>query len=85
MPKPEEGQVLIKGAYSTINHSDKFFVNMKNPLLGSEGSGIILEVGNGVDKALIGKKVCYFSNTYCVYKAVDLSKCQILDDSQDLR
>jgi NADPH:quinone reductase-like Zn-dependent oxidoreductase len=29
------------------------------PSLGIEGSGIIMDVGEGLEKSLIGKKVCY--------------------------
>jgi len=60
------------------------FINKKfitSGLMGTEGSGIIIEVGDGVDKGLIGKKVSYFGQAYSLYKAVDLNRVIILDDS----
>ncbi len=58
---------------------------IKSEFLGTEGSGIIVEVGHGVDRALIGRKVAYLFQAYSVYKAVHLDKVLILDSSQDLR
>jgi len=68
-----------------VDRVDEISVKQKLPFLGIEGSGTIIQVGNGVDKGLIGKKVSYQGNAYSLYKAVNIDKCIILDDKQDLK
>lgn len=60
IPKPAAGQVLIKIAYSTVNPVDKYMLHRFKPTrLGSDGSGTIVEVGEGVSADLVGKKVAF--------------------------
>lgn len=61
-PTPEEGEVLVRVAYSGVCGSDipRFIHNGAHfyPIvLGHEFSGEIVDVGGGVDKAVIGTKV----------------------------
>lgn len=54
-PKPEKGHVLIKVAYSTINPFDRYLYDVtkdEGTVLGSEGCGVVEEVGEGVDASL---------------------------------
>jgi len=74
IPKPKPGYVLIKIDAAPINPSDFGFIKgtygdlslqRKPPVvLGFEGAGKILGVGENVDKAFIGKKVCFFANCH---------------------
>jgi len=64
MPSPGPGQVLVKVACSGVCHSQLMEVQGKRGpdrylphLLGHEGSGTVLEVGQGVDKILPGDRV----------------------------
>jgi len=65
-PKPVPGHVLIKVKASPIHPFDEILINgamglfppMPEPILcGSECSGEVIEVGEGVPKEMIGKKV----------------------------
>jgi NADPH:quinone reductase len=68
VPKPEVGQILLKVEASPVNPSDIAFLrggyNIIKPLPaipGFEGAGVIVAVGNGMDKSLIGQRVSFFS------------------------
>jgi NADPH2:quinone reductase len=78
---------LIKIAYSTINPYDKYLLATQKvdaSRLGSDGSGTIVEVGEGVDQALVGKRVAFFGEGWGQYKVQDTEYLVFLDDSQDL-
>lgn len=62
-PSPTTNQVLIKLAYSALNHRDVWiqkgqYAGPKGGLiLGSDGSGIVVEIGSSVAPAWLGKAV----------------------------
>lgn len=63
-PSLRRGQVLVKLAYSGVCHSQLMEVRGKRGadawlphLLGHEGSGVVLEIGDGVSKVRVGDKV----------------------------
>jgi len=82
------GKVLIKVAYSPVNPHDHFAYGIHTEEgfgLGCEGSGIIVEVGEGVNAELVGKKVSFGAfGAWSTYIAVDLPSILLLDPSQDL-
>lgn len=85
IPKPAENQVLIRIEYSTCNPVDRYtYAGGAVPRLGSDGSGVIVEAGSGVDQALVGKKVAFLSEAWGQYKLSSPHSLIILDDSQDL-
>jgi NADPH:quinone reductase-like Zn-dependent oxidoreductase len=91
-PLPAAGEVLVKVLASPINPSDIAFIrgayNIKKQLPaipGFEGSGKVVELGEGVDKKYIGKQVSFFSQndkggTWAEYVAVKLSDCLFVQD-----
>jgi len=70
-PNPKENEVLVKVHYSTVNRSDTGFrkpeyvmvlpftgiLKPKNPILGTEFSGVIESIGKNVTKFKIGDEV----------------------------
>ncbi len=87
-PKPKNGQVLVKMAFTPINPSDLAFLTgnygLKKPfpvVPGLEGSGIVVEAGSGfMAKRLLNKQVaCTASNsgdgTWAEYMLTDATKC----------
>ncbi|HNP17712.1 MAG TPA: zinc-binding dehydrogenase [Fulvivirga sp.] len=62
-PKPSDNEVLIKISAAALNKRDQFIRQGKYPnikfgsVLGSDGVGEIVEVGKGVNKKNIGRKV----------------------------
>jgi len=62
-PTPAEGQAVVQIKAAALNHRDVWIVQglyakIKLPVvLGSDGSGIVVEVGAGVDKSWIGREV----------------------------
>lgn len=68
IPKPADGQVLIKVMAAPINPSDIVFIKLgaysdtkKTPCIaGFEGSGLVIENGGGfMGWGLVGKKVAF--------------------------
>ncbi len=63
VPKPEQDQVLIEIKGAALNRRDAWIVQGLYPkikvpiILGSDGSGIIAEVGKKVSKDLLGQEV----------------------------
>lgn len=60
-PVPGAGEVLIEIRNAALNHLDLWIWQeqiLEKPVVpGSDGSGIVVEVGPGVDRSLIGKEV----------------------------
>lgn len=69
-PKPEVGEVVVQIKAAAMNHLD-LWVRRGVPgiplpmILGSDGAGIISEVGDGVNKYNVGEEVCIQPLTYC--------------------
>ncbi len=63
LPKPGVGEVLVEVYASALNHRDVWIVqglypNIRTPvILGSDGAGVIRDVGEGVDPACVGRAV----------------------------
>jgi NADPH:quinone reductase-like Zn-dependent oxidoreductase len=63
VPQPTQSEVLVQVKAAALNHRDVWIIQglyakIKLPvILGSDGSGIVAEVGEGVDPALKGKAV----------------------------
>jgi len=60
-PTPGEGEVLVSLKYAALNHLDLWIWKeqiLERPVIsGSDGSGLVSAVGNGVDNSWIGKEV----------------------------
>lgn len=84
------GHVLVKVAYSTCDPYDgicsELFKSNEGFRLGGEGSGVIISVGEGVDRELLGKKISFHAGAWAHYKSMDVATNHfiVLDDSQDL-
>jgi NADPH:quinone reductase-like Zn-dependent oxidoreductase len=90
----KEKQVLIKVMYAPVSTYDKssfefkktqFGKTEKREALGSEGSGIIEDVGPGVDQSLKGKKVAFCHGGWAEYTVAEVDKILIFNDNVDLR
>ncbi|CDW91257.1 zinc-binding dehydrogenase family protein [Stylonychia lemnae] len=85
IPQPGSGEVLIKVAYSTLNPIDRYqYYLFKAEKLGSDGSGTITAVGDGVSQDLVGKKCAFMLEAWSEYRVVKHDNVILLDDSQDL-
>ena len=93
IPKPLDGQVLIKVMAAPINPSDIYFIKLgayseekKAPCVaGFEGSGVVVENGGGLmGWGLVGKKVAFTpimtSGSYAQYALAKSSECFPVDD-----
>jgi len=62
-PKPIKDQVLIRLKYAALNHRDLWLMQEQSQhfpngiILGSDGCGVVEEVGEDADPALIGSEV----------------------------
>lgn len=62
-PRPDVGEVIVKLKAAALNHRDVFILQRLYPgivlpaILGSDGAGIISDVGSNVSKSLIGQEV----------------------------
>ena len=65
-----------------MNPVDKALTFVFKPeRLGSDGSGTIVAVGNGVNQDLVGKKVAFTYEAWGEYKLDYPNKVVVLDDS----
>ena len=97
-PKVEPGCLIMKVLASAINNVDEYIVhrlfpvNFKNAdyiCCGLEGSGIVEEVGEGVPKEFIGKKIVCTTlggdpsktfGCWCEYAKIPLGQCFLIDE-----
>jgi zinc-binding alcohol dehydrogenase/oxidoreductase len=62
-PQPGAGEVVVKLKNAALNHRDVWirkglYAGIKLPvILGSDGAGVVAEVGTGVDRSLVGQEV----------------------------
>jgi NADPH:quinone reductase-like Zn-dependent oxidoreductase len=87
VPKPEGKQLLVKVLAAPINPSDVMFTRgrygIKKPLPtvpGFEASGVVVDAGNVIGKALIGKRVAFThkdecDGTWAEYCLTDVTSC----------
>lgn len=78
---------MIKVAYSTVNPFDRIMYKTNKTegfVLGSDGSGVIVEVGEGVSEENKGKKVAFLGNGYSKYVVKDMKLLVFFDDEIDL-
>ena len=71
-PKPASGEVLVEVEAAALNHLDIWVrkgrpgLNLSFPhVLGSDATGVVAEVGEGVDAALKGKTVVINPGLWC--------------------
>jgi len=95
-PKPEAGKILVRIQAAPINPSDIAFIrggyNIQKSLPaipGFEGTGVICDIGDGLDDKLVGKRVSFFSQddkggTWAEYVTVNLSDCLFVGDELPL-
>lgn len=94
LPKPADGEVLIKVMAAPINPSDIYFIKSgaysgvkTTPCVaGFEGSGVVVASGGGlIGWGLVNKKVAFTptpqSGTYGQYALAKSSECLPVDDS----
>lgn len=61
-PQPQKGELLLEIKAAALNHRDVFisqglYAQIKTPVvLGSDASAVVVEVGENVDKHLVGQK-----------------------------
>ena len=86
IPQPQAGKLLIRVAYSTVNPIDGYLIYTREEghILGGEGSGTVLAVGEGVSADLVGKKVAFVISAWASHAICDQYSVIVLDDSQDL-
>lgn len=66
LPKLQEDQVVVKLYAAALNRRDYWITQGLYPaiqlpaILGSDGAGVVVEVGNGGDKDLVGKEVVLY-------------------------
>ena len=80
---------MVQVAYTTCDPYDGIcsaLFKTEGYRLGGEGCGLIISVGEGVDKALLNKKISFHAGAWAHYKLIEVatSHFMILDDSQDL-
>ncbi len=92
LPLPSKDEVVIKITAAPCNPSDIAFLrggyNIKKPtpcIPGFEGTGIIKDLGAGVSKDLLNKKVSCFiqideSGTWSEYAIASIKDCILLDE-----
>jgi NADPH:quinone reductase-like Zn-dependent oxidoreductase len=88
LPKLQNNQVLVRVHFSSVNQFDKILMECKkdqNFVLGSEGSGIIEDVGAGVDGSFRGRKVAFCHDGWSQFCIKKLDEIILLDDNVDLR
>ncbi len=62
-PRPEEGEVVVRLKCSALNHRDVWirkgmYAGIRLPaILGSDGAGVVEQIGVGGDKTLLGSEV----------------------------
>jgi NADPH:quinone reductase-like Zn-dependent oxidoreductase len=62
-PQPGAGEAVVRLKAAALNHRDvfiwqKLYPNIKLPaILGSDGAGVVVSVGEGVDQSWIGREV----------------------------
>lgn len=67
--QPGEHEVVVKLAAAALNHRDVWiqqgqYAGLKFPIiLGSDGAGVVAELGSGVDKSWLGKEVVVYPGT----------------------
>ncbi|MCX6047279.1 MAG: zinc-binding dehydrogenase, partial [Chloroflexi bacterium] len=67
--QPGENEVVVKLAAAALNHRDVWiqqglYAGLKFPvILGSDGAGVVTEVGAGVDQSWLGKEVLIYPGT----------------------
>lgn len=89
-PKPAPGEVLVKIAYSGVNFIDTYHRSglYKLPLpavIGSEASGKVEQLGEGVTQFKIGDRVAYTlaRGSYAEYQAVSAAQAVKIPDNVD--
>ena len=90
-PAPGDGQITVAVAAAGVNFIDTYhrsgLYDMALPLvLGQEGSGTVLEVGNGVDGFAVGDRVAWTGSTgsYAERAAVNAAVAYKVPDGVDL-
>lgn len=85
----KDREVLIRVAYAPITNFDKTCLSMKGEcegkVFGSEGSGIIEQVGKGLESNLKGRKVAFCHNGWSQFVVKDFDHILMFDDKVDLR
>lgn len=87
MPKPSKHQVLIKVEYSTCNPFDKMLMDRKKRegyILGSEGCGTIVELGEDLPQSYKGRKVAFVGSGWSKFCVKDTDELIFFDDSVKL-
>jgi putative PIG3 family NAD(P)H quinone oxidoreductase len=90
VPRPGEGEVLVKVAYAGVNRPDVAQRNGSyppppgaSPLPGLEVSGTVAAIGQGVDSLVLGARVCALvsGGGYAQYCIADAGLCLPLPET----
>ncbi|KAI8325825.1 alcohol dehydrogenase zinc-binding domain-containing protein [Martensiomyces pterosporus] len=91
VPKPQAkaGEILVRNRFAGVNFIDTYFRTGVYPVslpafLGQEGSGEVVEVGDGVEGFRTGDSVAYLSrgDSYAQYSVATASRAVKLDTSE---
>ena len=93
VPRPQDGELLIRVAAAGVNRPDAMQREGKYPpppgapsILGLEVAGEVVAVGSGVDDALIGQPVCALiaGGGYAEYAAAPAGQCLVVPEALSL-
>jgi NADPH:quinone reductase-like Zn-dependent oxidoreductase len=84
IPNIPAGKVLIKIAYASLHIFDQLLYNIIGKtdgfVLGCEGSGTVVEVGEGVDPSLKGKKVGFRMRSWATHTIAEPQELIVFND-----
>ncbi|CDW75996.1 zinc-binding dehydrogenase family protein [Stylonychia lemnae] len=87
LPLLDKGQIFVEVQYSTINPIDRIMYRAKKEegfVMGTEGNGYIRQIGDGVDKGLIGRFVSFTLGGWARYAIKDINEVIIFQDQSGL-
>jgi NADPH:quinone reductase-like Zn-dependent oxidoreductase len=90
LPKLGHNDVLIKVSYSTFNPFDKILfdkvkeMKSEGKILGSEGCGTIVDVGENIDPNIKGRRVAFGGDAWSKHVSKDIRNVIVLDENIEL-
>ena len=88
MPDVGKNQLLIEVHYSTVNPYDRIMSSVNKDegfVLGCDGCGIVIKVGENLEQSLIGKKVAFLGGGWSRYAVKDFEYTVFFPDDFDLK
>ncbi|KAJ1665095.1 hypothetical protein IW140_003752 [Coemansia sp. RSA 1813] len=86
LPTAKAGEIVVRNKYAGVNFIDTYYRSGVYPtqlptLLGQEGAGEVVAIGDGVETVSVGNSVAYLGsqNTYAQYTVVDATQAMQFD------